>query len=224
MKRITHPFLSTITDEVDGGGGTDETTNETVNESVSDESTDAPEGDTNTDETVAESTDEKDVTTDVKDVTADVTADNTDDDVEATDSDSDDGEATDSDDEPEWFKKSLSKKNRENQSLRNEVKAMRIELAVTKHAAAFGVDADTLTDSRKFTSAIEALDHTADTYGEDVKALIEKHLEASPHLSRKRAPAAPFTKPNLPGGAEGETPNGSTLEAEIAAVRALKGY
>ena len=70
-----------------------------------------------------------------------------------------------------------------------EAKKTRIENAVLRMANKNGADPDSLTDSRSFMSALEALDSAAADFREQVDAAIKKAVESNPNLKIAAPPA-----------------------------------
>lgn len=63
-----------------------------------------------------------------------------------------------------------------------ETKGLKVENAVIKAASKAGVDADELTDSKRFMSKVADLDPSEASFAKDVKALIDAELKARPSL------------------------------------------
>ncbi len=63
-----------------------------------------------------------------------------------------------------------------------ETKGLKVENAVIKAASKAGVDADELTDSKRFMNKIADLDPAESSFAKDVKVLVEAELKARPSL------------------------------------------
>ncbi|MCO7195391.1 hypothetical protein [Pseudonocardia sp. McavD-2-B] len=100
-----------------------------------------------------------------------------------------------------------------------ELRAMKVERAAERSARKAGADVDKLTDSRAFVDATAKLDPSADSFADDMGALVEKFLEDRPHF-KAQPDTPPPSSQDMTGGGEGGKGGESTDSDDLDALSA----
>ncbi|SNR44211.1 hypothetical protein SAMN06265360_10631 [Haloechinothrix alba] len=98
-----------------------------------------------------------------------------------------------------------------------ELRELRVERAAEKSARTNGVDPDALTDSRSFARQAAKLDPSADSFTDDVDALVKQMAEDNPKL--KVAQGAPASGSEFTGGSGGASNSKTPKSGDIGAWR-----
>lgn len=97
--------------------------------------------------------------------------------------------------------------------------AMRIELAILRHAGTHGGDPEALTDSSSFRKQLKALDPATATYDADVAELVKTSIEKNPRY--KAASAGPASASSNGGSVTGD-PNAGKEDTSFEALKARR--